>query len=363
MASWRTHPEEGELIRYCDGELRARETERVARHLEACWDCRTRLDDVKQTIGEYVRYRRDVLELALPQPPQPWMNLHAEFARMPTRRIFPRRAVWLIVCAATAGTGVLLYRANEPRQSAAPAVVHSAPQHPVTAVPPVRPPAAAARKTAPGPEDELRVIAALDRIGAGLGDPIEVVRTRDRIVVTCMGLEDARMHEVRAALAAMPAVTVELSPKPAASPAGSPLEVVGAPHPTDNPQFVDELLKSSEAMMARAHALRGLAERFPANVEAPMSASARALLAGMRERHEAALSREVTNIARSLQPMPPAAGGPADADWQSHAMRLFSDAEQVDRLLGVVFAGSQAASPSDRSALAAALAKLEADVR
>src|SRR5690349_1294866 len=127
MLKRRTHPEEGELLRYCDGELRAKETERVARHLEACWDCRTRLDDLKETIAEYVRYRRDVLEPALPPPPHSWTNLRTEFARLPQRPAFPRRAVWLIACAATAATGVVLYRSNEPRQVAPRAMVRPAP--------------------------------------------------------------------------------------------------------------------------------------------------------------------------------------------------------------------------------------------
>ena len=402
MANWQMHPEEGELLRYCDGELRAKETARVARHLEACWDCRTRLDDLKQAIAEYVRYRRDVLEAALPGPPQPWRNLRGEFARMRVpddsgaawRRIFQRRAVWLLAGTLTAGTGILFYATKERPpgvgQASRPVAPRAAaiPAPPASLQPGVRTGAASApvpRKgpAAPGPEDELRVIAALDHIGADLGDPIEVVRTRDRIVVTCIGLEVGRMREVRAALSGLPRVTLELSPKPNVSAAGSPLEVVGAPHATmraevarqfDSPaayeKFVDALLKTSEAMMARAHALRRLATRFPADVEAPMSADAKTLLAAIREHHETALAREVSSLNRSVQPFigplaPALAGNPAREDWQTRTMRVFSEAEQVDRLLGAVFAESQGAITGEATpaTLAAALAKLEADVR
>jgi hypothetical protein len=395
MANWRTHPEEGDLLRFCDGEMRAKETARVARHLEACWDCRTRLDDLKQTIAEYVRYRRDVLAPALPQPPRPWTNLRAEFARMEAagdrglawRRIFEHRAVWLVACTLTAGTGVLFYATKE-----RPPVELPAPRAAASVAPPASLPtgvrsatasSATTRKAAvaPGPEDELRVIAALDHIGADLGDPIEVVRTHDRIVVTCIGLDAGRMREVRTALAGLPRVTVELSPKPNISAAGSPLEVVGAPHaplraevarrfdsPAAYEKFVDGLLKGSEAMMARAHALRRLATRFPSDVEAPMSAGAKALLAAIREHHETALAREVSSLHRSVQPFlgpPPAlAGDPAQEDWQPRAMRVFADAESVDRLLGAVFAGSQGGTAGDATpaSLAIALAKLERDV-
>jgi len=235
---------------------------------------------------------------------------------------------------------------------------------------------------AAGPEDELRVIAALDHIGADLGDPIEVLRTRDRIVVTCIGLDAGRMREVRTALEGLPHVTVELSPKPNTSAAGSPLEVVGAPHaplraevaqrfdsPAAYEKFVDGLLKTSEAMMARAYALRRLATRFPADVEAPMSAGAKALLAAIREHHETELAHEVSSLDRSVQPFlgpaPALAGNPAGEDWQTRTMRVFAEAERVDRLMGAVFAGSQGGLTGDAApaSLAIALAKLEADVR
>jgi hypothetical protein len=365
MLSRRTHPEVGDLIRYCDGELRAKETARVARHLKACWDCRTRLDDLKQTIGEYVRYRRDVLEPALPPPPQPWQDLHTEFARMqPSRRrwsnLFQRPTVWLIAGTVMAGTGILLYTTNQGKP---------VPERPVNAAlaiaPRIAPPShPIARKTTPSTEDELRVIAALDRIGADLGDPIEVIRTPDRITVTCMGLAPARIAQVRTALAGMPGVVVELSPKPAAAPTGAPLDVVGAPHTADDEQVADALLKSSEAMMARAHALRSLALRFPAQVEAQMSTSARETLANIRQHHEAALSREVAAIARSVEPLPQTTPAPTEEDWQSRTLRLFSDAEQVDRLLGAIYAGHRAAGASDRSTadLEAAVASLSADL-
>jgi hypothetical protein len=393
MANWRTHPEEGELLRYCDGELRARDSARVARHLVGCWDCRTRRDDLRQTIAEYVRYRRDVLEPALPQPPRPWNNLRGEFARMSVaddsgaawRRIFQRRAVWLVACTLTAGTGILFYvgqtgrpvapRVGQTSRAAAPPVEQAGR--------PVAIPAPAPRHAlAAGPEDELRVIAALEHIGADLGDPIEVVRTRDRIVVNCIGLDAGRMREVRAALAGLSRVEVELSPKPDVSAAGSPLEVVGAPRAAmrtevtrqfDSPaayeKFVDGLLKNSEAMMARAHALHRLAMRFPPDVEASMGADSKTLLAAIREHHETALEHEVAALDHSAQPYlpPPAptpAGNPVREAWQARAMRVFAEAERVDQLLAAVFAGPQGSIAGDArpALLSAALAKLESDV-
>ena len=393
MADWRTHPEEGALLRYADGELHAKDTARVARHLEACWDCRTRLDDLKQTIAEYVRYQRDVLEPALPRPPQPWKNLRAEFARMPApddspaawRRIFQRRAVWLVACTLTAGTGLLYWSVGQTSRPVPPPVGQAsrpvAPPAPSAPAPP-KAPAPRLASVSAGPEDELRVMAALDRIGADLGDPIEVARTSGQIVVTCIGLEAARMREVRSALAGLPRVAVVLSPKPNVSAPRSPLEVVGAPQAAvradvarqfDSPaayeRFVDGLLKSSDAMMARVHALRRLATRFPADVEAPMRPDAKALLAAIREHHETALAREVASLDSSVRsfigpPAPALTGKRTPEDWETRTARVFSEAQQVDRMLGAVFAGSQGSAPGEASpgALAAALARLESDV-
>ena len=58
-----------------------REAHRIRQHLETCWQCRTELDEMAKTIGECVRYRQNVLQLHLPSPPAPWMDIHAAFSR------------------------------------------------------------------------------------------------------------------------------------------------------------------------------------------------------------------------------------------------------------------------------------------
>ena len=76
------HPEEGLLLPYVDGELSARKARQVRRHVEACWQCRSRLEDLQKTVGECVRYRQDVLVQGLPAAPRPWMDLSREFDRI-----------------------------------------------------------------------------------------------------------------------------------------------------------------------------------------------------------------------------------------------------------------------------------------
>ena len=74
------HPDDGVLLRYCDGELAAGEARKVEKHLEACWQCRTEIEELKATVAECMRYRKNVLGAHLPAPPQPWGDLSRGFA-------------------------------------------------------------------------------------------------------------------------------------------------------------------------------------------------------------------------------------------------------------------------------------------
>lgn len=76
------HPDPDELIRYSNGELSARESARVARHIENCWECRTETEDTTSVIGRYVHYRREVLHPSIPPPPEDWRDLAGDFARI-----------------------------------------------------------------------------------------------------------------------------------------------------------------------------------------------------------------------------------------------------------------------------------------
>ncbi len=76
------HPSEEQLLRYSDGELPGRATSQVHSHLQACWQCRTNLEEVEKTVGACVRYRTTVLQRHLPAPPQPWTDIYRSFAEI-----------------------------------------------------------------------------------------------------------------------------------------------------------------------------------------------------------------------------------------------------------------------------------------
>ena len=76
------HPEDGQLLRYLDGELPRRKARQVRQHLEACRQCRAELEELGNAAGDCVRYRQSVLGTCLPPPPDPWQDLSRGFQRI-----------------------------------------------------------------------------------------------------------------------------------------------------------------------------------------------------------------------------------------------------------------------------------------
>ena len=206
------HPEKDLLLPYLDGELSARQVRRVRRHVEACWECRSELEDLQKAVGECMRYRRQT-DGAWPEPPQPWSDLSSEFARIdaaarnaPRSRPFLRWAA-LSASAAALVAATLTIRPWESRPATeAPQTRPQSPAHRKPQDAPSPPAGTPARTEAPPPSarvramepkplvieaslaDELRAVAALHQLGADLGDPVEVAREGGRVVVRGAGL-------------------------------------------------------------------------------------------------------------------------------------------------------------------------------
>jgi anti-sigma factor RsiW len=66
------HPPEDDLRLFVDGELEAQDGAIVKAHLEACWSCRVKLDEVQETIAGFIGYRNQVLRPLAPPPPNNW---------------------------------------------------------------------------------------------------------------------------------------------------------------------------------------------------------------------------------------------------------------------------------------------------
>ncbi len=220
--------------------------------------------------------------------------------------------------------------------------------------------------SAPAPAtlgDELRAMAALHQVGADLGDPIEITRNGGKITVTGIGIAPDRQKEIGEALASQSNVVVRFSDTP---PAPSQPEKEAPAQTTSNgdirqlqaqiaahvggranfEQLAADVLDLSEPMMARAFALRRLAEEFPATAEAELSPQDDQVLRTMRQEHTVALKQQFQALEQALKPVRSAWGGsqtPASGDrstfanWQAATEDLFQSARAVQRVLAVTF--------------------------
>ncbi len=273
-------------------------------------------------------------------------------------------------------------------EAPAPGPEPAAPAHEVArAIPAAVPAPVAAAPPAPGPGEELQAIAALHQIGADLGEPLELTRGEHALVVTGTGIDPQRQEQVRASLARVPQVQLRFQePRPMSTREGgakAPLSVA-IPPPAYGAElekaaggrvafekFSNRALDLSEAAMARAHALRNLARRFPASEEARLSESDLDLLATLRREHAQVLAGSAAELAGMLDPALAALGaaskstheeGALAGDWQDAAGPVFTATQQADRLLSVLLAGANTSLPPDQvpQQLATALRRFQA---
>jgi hypothetical protein len=121
-------------------------------------------------------------------------------------------------------------------------------------------------------------------------------------------------------------------------------------------KFSGQLLDFDEATMARAYALRALAQRFPAEGDAALSAEDRRVLRDLALAHAAVLAKDAGILQRTLAPVlaslggSPAQGPPVStpAAWQPAAEDLFRASRRVEVLLSVMLGVTPGDSPTER---------------
>ena len=206
------------------------------------------------------------------------------------------------------------------------------------------------------PADELRVFAALRKLGADLGDPIEITRSGETIVVTALATDDGRRQQLEQELGSLLHVNLQFTDlPPAAVPSASPV----TPRATATPffetqlnqffggrvaldRFTDQALELSDSALARAHALRRLAEHFPPEIVASLAPADRQLLQELSVVHASALANSVKTLDQmaapvlsSLNAAPVAATG-SDPSPDG----LLQSARQVEQLLAGLLTGA-----------------------
>lgn len=409
------HPDAGLLLSYLDGELPARQVRRIRQHVEACWQCRTEIDELQKTVGECVRYRREMLGSGMPPPPRPWADLERGFAqvdaslerrpllaRPPVRWAAALGAVASLVVAATLTLERTSFRQATPASVAAPKpALPVLPRSPASTTmtrtdgaPPPSAPGRAPKKSEDTPSpagvgDELQAVAALHQLGADLGDPVEVTRDGPHVIITGTGISADRQDQIRGRLASLPKVVLRFSEPPQiaeALPSGPANDSVNSLAPsTPNPleaqlggraeleRFSSRLLDRTDAAMARVYALHRLAQQFPTETEQQLKPEEQKLLHGLAREHVQALASQVQDMNRLLTPVLPSLGATASSSpassqvstWQAAAGNLFRSARQSDALLAAFLGASAPEKSGDNPVqrLTIVLAQFQADVQ
>lgn len=222
------------------------------------------------------------------------------------------------------------------------------------------------------PSDELRVFALLRGAGADLGEPIEVTRSGPNVVVTGVGVSKERQSSLTEQLSLLPRVKVDFS-EPAVEPEPSRSRSLAGQAQVPQTsllasdierqlggrasfeQFADQILDWSEALLARAHALRRLSRRFTPEAEARLTPSEKQLLLNLLRSHAVELHEKARLIEARTGPVllalgaskpAPATGRPA-GNWQAGAEDLLSQARRMDSNLAVML-GVVAGEPAEQ---------------
>ena len=226
--------------------------------------------------------------------------------------------------------------------------------------------------------DELHVLASLHKVGADLGDPIEVSRVGGGILVAGIGIAPQRQQEIQDVLSSQNHVMLRFSESaPAKVEPGREVPSVNAASPELQKlqdrvaeqiggrayftQLAAQVLDLSEPMMARVYALRRLAEQIPVDAEPELSAQDRQLLRSLRQEHTESLRSQAAQIDRLLRPvLEPVSGAPRPEPdgttfpvgwqpaWQPATEQLFQTARRVEKQLAVLFGAAAGEAASDR---------------
>lgn len=372
------HPEDDQLLAFADGELHGLAASRIRRHLKECWRCRTQLEDLQSTVTGFMRYKEQALEANVPPAPAEWKNLAQDFERIDRstpapsfgRRIASRVAGMpgrvAMVTGALAVVGLASYmgvlRMDRSPVAAEPVVAPRAVDSPIAPIstPAAKPPAETAAKARPpvevvrepvpdAPNAEVQVIVALHRVGADLGEPIEVTRDPNgRVLVTGMAIGSSRQSELKLALGEIPGVRLrweESTPisgnaRQTASIQAHKLawqaELEGAlGGPAQVEQFTLRALDLSDQVVSRAYALRALDTRFG---KASLSDSERQEVARIAADHRQELKQAARHLNDLITPVLDQLGGKISRDGAR--LSLFESARSTDQALNALLAGA-----------------------
>ena len=238
--------------------------------------------------------------------------------------------------------------------------------------------------------EELQVVNALHRLGADLGDPLEISREGGQVLVSGTGIPPQRQQQIHGLLDRLPHVVVRFDDpvfpagatpvpsEPATRDAAGPEKSTYAARIEERlggrPQFErfsSSVLDWTDSAMTRAYALRRLAQQFPAAAENEMTAEDRRTLRRLGREHLAAFMKDAQRVANTVNPVlagmvPGGAQLEVHAEptgWQAASEDLLATARRAETLLAIILGVAPAENaPGDAPAqLIVALAQLSRD--
>jgi hypothetical protein len=369
------HLDEGELLQYVDHELSRRRQASARDHVHTCWKCQSQMSDLQTAIAEYMHYQERIAELDAEQDTGEWPDLRQRIDREREDRVRPalsfakmaRYAYAALATAALGLAGVLATRWVRPVPPPPPAPPTISRPHvterggpvvePPPAVPNVKPVPRAATES-PSPRAtvqlELAAVAALHRLSADLGEPIQVETGADgQVALVGRGLSPQRQQEIAAALAQVREVGLRFEqPVPSAPAPPGGVEFTARPAPlhaalerllggrSAAEALTNSLLDESEEMMARAHALHNLQARFPVARQDELDEQGRATLRQIEADHRAAWRNHVAHILQLLRPVRKGLGPGDGSGVPAESADLFASSRRLDHALNIAFAGA-----------------------
>lgn len=237
-----------------------------------------------------------------------------------------------------------------------------------------------------GPAEELRVFAALDAIGADVGDSvtIDIAKSKHQIIVTGVGVPPDRQQQIHQALAAIPNTGTRFTSGQATAPVQRRPDSTSSQAPgTDAPlrhtleqqaggaqQFqaiADDALDASSVILQHAHALNVLADKFSPDVASQFREPEQETLRSLRRRHAIAIEKGTAELKSALLPLVRASAArdetqtQRNTSWQVGAVQLYEGAKALDASLAQILAGtySQEAGQSIWSKLPDEIRRIE----
>lgn len=239
-----------------------------------------------------------------------------------------------------------------------------------------------------GPEEELRVIAALNRIAADVDDAVSVRldQRAKRVVVNGWGLAAERQRAISQALANDPAVALRFDsgppasstsarePQPFAQNSHQPAAASGYRARLEQnlggvrkwQAMSDTALAATARILAHAHASLQLQQDFGPRVETRLSAPGRQTLYDLLKSHSQAILAATTEVKDALKSVMTLAvnetsAPTAGATWQDHAIHLYQQSRLLDEDANrfLIDDYDEPAARQLKTSIARALARLE----